>query len=422
MTWFLLFVCSICVLALLARWPVETSLGLYAFFVPFDSVLDAAQMEGRHIHLTWFIGAATGAVLLVIGLAAKRFERPPSASLWLGLFVFWAGISYFWSINAEIAIFRIPLFGGLLLLYLVAASLRISEKELNTVTWLAIIGASIAALLSLYAFGQGEGYSQLGGRGSLSVGERLANPNTLGASLILPLSLAIGGLLAARSGLQRLLTAVAVGLLIACIFTTMSRGSLLGVLGVLLVYLWHSRARRRLLIPATLMSAVIFVMPELFFSRLGETLADRGAGRLDIWRVGLEALKHYPILGAGIDCFPDAYDQYVYVTSYFKDFSRGAHSLYLGMWVELGTIGLILLIASIIGHLRSMKKAREADANEEHRLRLVSCGAGFFGLLVCGLFGDLMWEEYFWLAWMLVVLAPRVMRVREHPRAVAETP
>src|SRR6266436_3615098 len=406
-------------LPLAVRWPVVMSLGIYAFLIPFDTILLTGDTGRIHVHFTWFVGAAAGALLLATGLMERGFLRPPRVALWLMLFIFWAGMSSLWAINTEAAVFRLPMVGGLLVLYLVGVSLQATEKELATIAWLAILGGCVAAGYSLYQFSHGEWWvppegvpNQLAGRGSLSAGDRLTNPNTLGASLLLPLSLALGALLSSRSWRGRLALTAAIAVISAAIYTTMSRGTLIAVIVVLLVCLWRSRVKWPVLVPLAVMGAIVIAMPDLFFSRLGEAFEDRGTGRVDIWNAGLLALRHHAISGVGLDCFPEAYNQYAYTSLNFVGFSRGPHNIYLGTWVELGSVGLVLLLGTIRGHFLLATKAYQAEADESSRLRLASYEAPCWGLLASGCFMDLLWEEYFWLAWMLLAMGVRARLAR----------
>jgi O-antigen ligase len=399
------------------RWPVEAALGTYAFLLPFDSLLIAGQAGSIHLHITWFVAIAACGLILSIGLVGRGFARPPQVALWLSLFVFWVVLSSAWAIRSESAPFRLPVVLLLLLLYLVAVCSRISEKELDTIFWLAILGGCVAASISLYQFSQGQYWIAPGapqiqtGRASLSAGGVVTEPNILGASLILPFSLAAGILLSSRTWLSRLFLMGCVGLIGTSIYATMSRGAAIATFVVVLIYLWRSRVSLRLLVVFLLMAGSVAAMPGLFTSRFEQTTEDRGAGRVDIWENGLQALRHYGILGAGLDRFPDAYNKYLYVASEDRGYSRGPHNIYLGTAVELGIVGITLLALIIWTHLLPAAKACRGDPSESSRLRLISCEAACWGLLVSGLFMDVLWEEYFWLAWMLLVLATRTRQV-----------
>lgn len=430
----LFLILALVVALLLVRWPVAAALGLYATLLPFDAVLDIGQAGSLHIHLTWAIAAAVAGILLVRGLLRRSFVCPPSAVLWPGLIVFWGLMSSLWAINTERAIFRAPVIALFLVLYLAAACVPISEEELEHMDWLAILGGCLAAAISLYQLYHGVSYApshpnlgmeyahELSGRGTLVVGDRQTNPNDLAATLILPLSLALGFLSSARTWVHYSFIAGVGALIAAAIYKTGSRGGLLGALVVLLVYLCRSPASRRLVMPLAAVGTVLLVRPQIFFSRFSSALADRGSGRLDIWQVGLWAIGRYTFVGAGLDCFPDAYNQFAYAAPHFEGYNRASHNIYLGMTVELGVIGILLLLATLSGHYLLTVNGHRADPEESSRLRLTSYEAAFGGLLMCGFFSDLFWEEYFWFALMLLVMGARARQLRQSNHLHASVP
>jgi O-antigen ligase len=304
-----------------------------------------------------------------------------------------------------------------LLLYLVAVSSRVSENELQTIGWLAILGGCVAATVGLYQFSQGQYYISPDapeiqtGRATLWIRGIAANPDGLAASLTLPFSLAAGILLSSRTWLSRLCMMGCVGLVGACIYATASRGAAIASVVVALIFLWRSRARVTVLMLFLPMVGSVAAMPSLFMSRFEESITDRGAGRVDIWQNGLQAVRHYGILGAGLDRFPDVYNKYLHVALDYRGFSRAPHNIFLGTAVELGIVGIALLTLIIWTHSLPATKACRGDRNESSRLRLISYEAACWGLLVQGLFMDMLWEEYLWLAWTLLVVAMRARQV-----------
>jgi O-antigen ligase len=192
-----------------------------------------------------------------------------------------------------------------------------------------------------------------------------------------------------------------VGVIGASILATMSRGAIAAVATVFIVLLWRFGAKRRVLLPLVIMGGIVMSMPDIS-KRFMQS--DRGAGRFDIWHVGLSAFRHYALFGAGQDCFPDAFNQYVRTAPNFVGFSRAPHNIYLGTGVELGLVGLVLLLGAIVRHFLLAAKGSRAVPDEALRLQLVSYQAALCGLLVCGFFLDILWDEYFWLTLMLMVM------------------
>jgi len=102
------------------------------------------------------------------------------------------------------------------------------------------------------------------GRAALSAGGFATEPDALGATLILPFSLAAGILLSSRTWLNRLFMIGCVGLIGTCIYASMSRGAVIAIAVVVLIYLWRSRARPRVWVLFLLMGGSMAAMPGLF--------------------------------------------------------------------------------------------------------------------------------------------------------------
>jgi O-antigen ligase len=405
--------------------PVEASLGMCAFLLPFDSVLIMGEIEGIHIHVLWLAAAAACAMLLLTGLTNRGFIRPPRPALWWALFVLWAVLTSAWASSFETARFRWPVMALMLVLYVVAVSFDATEQELARVALLAILGGCVVSSIALYDYLQGRYYvfktveealasPLVEPRASLMLGGEATNPNTLAASLVLPLSLALGVLLSSRNWFSRLLSATATALIGACIFATLSRGAMVAVCVVFTIYIWRSRANWRvllcLIIPIAVVCVTLATKPEAITARFEVTLEDRGAGRLDVWNGAIEAFEDHPVAGVGLDGFPDAVDRYRYVYSRLFTGAKESHNIYVGIAVELGVIGLALLLCMAGDHLLAVARVFRSDPNGLVRFRLISHEAACWGLLTCGFFLDLLWESYFWMAWILLILAVRARR------------
>jgi O-antigen ligase len=396
------------------RWPVAMSLGLYAFLVPFDSVSTLGQGTAG-VTLLRLVGAGVCAFLLAVGLLGRRLVRPPKAAFWWIGFIAWGAITMFWAIDSDSALERLPTAVSLLLLYLIVVSIRLNEREFSSVIWLALLGAVAAAAFTIYQYLQGVTYHSVLGipaeRASLIVGERESDPNQFASSLLLPLSCAIGLFLASRGKLKKLFVVALTLIITAGLYLTMSRGTLLALLPIGIVYLYRFRVRWRVWAILTLLAALMLAMPEVFFVRLQEAFETGGAGRLTFWQVGLKALKHYGWLGTGWDGFPVAYNEYARYAPVFEGFGRGAHNIYLGMWVELGIIGLLLMLGAVIAHLHEAQPALTARSGRRDIL-LIATEAACWGMLACGFFLDIVWRKPFWLVWMLLPVAVRIHKSR----------
>jgi hypothetical protein len=363
-----IYAVGLAVIALLLRWPVEVALGSFAFLLPFDSI-SSLDPGATGTALTRYVGGLSALVLLMVGLATKRLSNPPRAALWWSLFVLWGVATLGWAANPEFAWQRLPTALSLLFLYLIATAFRITKKEMSAVIILAVLGGCAAAIIASRQFYGGAVFQETS-RSSLMFGDRETDPNQFAASLLMPLSLALGFLMLSRSWIVRGGAITAIATLSLALLLSMSRGGLVAALAVIFVYVNRLGLSRRILVAVACLTIFLFFMPHTFFVRLA--LPDRGAGRFDIWLASLGLLPRY-------------------------GFTRGSHSVYLGMLIEVGIIGLTFLLLAFRSQFR-----------EARNRFLVPYLAACWGMVVMGLTLDIVWRKSFWFCWILLAMAVRV--------------
>jgi O-antigen ligase len=387
--WFIL--AGLGVVALLpvaVRWPV-CGFGLYAFFA---TALDAFPLLPGGASLTKPLGVLAGAVLLASGLIERRLVRPSWAALLWGLLILWGMLSVTWAVDTTLVTARLPTVLSLYFLYVVATSFRPSQGELYSVCACTVLGGVLAATLA-YVFGLDDG----AGRGRLVLAGMDSNPNGLGRVLLLPLALAIGGVIGLRGKVQKAAAAASVLCIGAGIFISMSRGALVALVAMLGVLLYRTRARIQIIAIIGLLVLLTAAMPSAFYERIESVISGEdatGAGRTEIWGTGFTALWRFGIFGAGLDNFVEAYKLYDVFPR-----STGAHNVYLMIWVELGVIGLALMLAAIGAQLVDARAARKTGL---YSVTLAAAEAGCIGLLTTAIFGDIVWTKVFWVAWVLL--------------------
>jgi O-antigen ligase len=378
------------------RWPIVTGFGAYAFIVPFDAV---SGLAGGASTITKLLGMAAVVLMLTVGVVRNRIVRPPLAALWVALLIGWGAMTLVWAVNLDLAEGRVPTAVSLVAMYFVAVSFRVSATELKGVCLLAMLGGALAATAGVLL-----GFEATAGpaaRGTLTVAGQHVNPNAVAESLILPLAMAVAIFVASRAKLSTGLAVGAIGAIGAAIFLTMSRASLLALAIMMAVFLFRLRSRLSVLAVAVL-AALLPLMPELFFYRITSVFTGEdatGAGRTDIWATGLLALDRFGWLGAGLSNFPHTYNMYAPGT-----LSKGAHNTYLGTWVELGIIGVVLLLAAFFAHLRLGKRS-DIRGFEPFP---VAIQAACVGMFVIAFFGDILWSKFLWVPWILAVWASRI--------------
>lgn len=406
-----IFIAGLAALPLVLFWPVETTLGTFAVLVPFDSV-DVISGGKTGTTLTFVVGAATAAVLIFVGAFGGRLRLQWARILCWGGFLAWAMTTILWAIDPSLGIQRLPTAFALLGLYFVASSMQFTKKELTRVILLTILGGVLASAYSAYQYlflGVTYHHSAVLNRGSLVVGERETDPNGYAANLLLPIALAFGMFLSKRGVILRLASLAALGTMVFALFLTMSRSGLLAFVVVALVFMFKFRLRWRAVLPMILVGGLLLLVPGVFFERLEDAVSTGGAGRTSIWGVALIAIRTYGIFGAGLDNFPNVYNQFVDYASRYMGYGKAPHNVYLGTMVELGIVGLFLLLYAFRNELKNW---REIHPGQPFNVS-VACLAAALGMLTSGFFLDVLWKKSFWLIWILLAVSTRMQMAED---------
>jgi O-antigen ligase len=403
--WFL--VAALAAAPLVFLWPVQIALGAFALLIPFESYTLSEGNGVTGTTLNFVVGAAAASILIVTSLAGRRLQKPPRAALWWTILLMWYSLTYLWAVDPRISLTRLPTAGACLILYLAATSLRVREVEFKWVVAALILGGCLAGSYSSYEYYRHIGWTGTM-RSSLVMGEEAINPNVLASRLLLPLALSMGAFFAVRSGLFKTIMLGCCTLLALAVLLTQSRGAALAVLVMAVVFLFRFGVNRRILALAALIAVIALTLPGEFYKRVGESAQTGGAGRLDIWMVAWEAIKHYGVFGAGIGNFATVYSTYAGYAPHFVGFNRASHNLYLEMTVEAGIIGTLLLMQAVRMQLwvgRSTGgKAGKPDP------WLVACEAASWSIMTAAMFGHLFWEKSFWLLWIMVALSTQLYK------------
>jgi putative inorganic carbon (hco3(-)) transporter len=397
--------------------PRDLCLGVYAFLLPFDS-LSAVGPGG--LTLTSIAGAALAAVLLGTAMVKKKLQMPPRPAWWWGLLVAWAAVTVLWALEWRPTTTRNLITSIiLLLLYLVALSTNINGRELRTVSLFAVAGACIAAVYTIFQFYHGANYHDEI-RGSLMAGDKATDPNYFAATLLLPLSLAVSGFLTPGRWLTRLRWLVVAGTIAFGILVTGSRGAMVAVVVMILFYMYTRHVSRLMtILLVAIFVALAFFMPDSFFTRLGTTAESGGSGRLVVWQTGLVAFERYGLVGAGFNNFGVAYRENVGSAPLWNHtYVSGAHNSYLEVAVELGIVGLVLVSAAIVGQLRAASRCRKNIPDTVGGV-IIAYEAACYAILAAGFFISIIWEKWFWLAWIMLAVAVRTSQDEQPGKARA---
>ncbi|HEX2192967.1 MAG TPA: O-antigen ligase family protein [Acidimicrobiales bacterium] len=288
--------------------------------------------------------AALGGVLLAVcaGAPVRPLHRMVG---WAAAFTAWNGLSYFWSIDPDLTLSRSLTFLQLLVLVWVVWQEATTEERCVVLMKAYVAGAAVACAVSLV-------------RGSDRFIERFAlgDPNTFGVLTVIAFAIAAYLVhLEPRSfwGLAcrpfMVVAAVAVVL-------TASRTATVALAVVCVVLLVDRRTVTlgRLALLAVAFVGFIVVAGRVVDSAQIERLQSIEAevsegtlgGRLPLWQLAWDRFTDRPVTGIGASTFRLEAEE-----SLAR--GRAPHSTFVGILVELGTVGLVLFLAVLLSAARS---------------------------------------------------------------------
>lgn len=280
--------------------------------------------------------------------------------VYYALFLLWAGISIFWSLNPHrtlVEFLQLSLYGAT---FLLASSLN--EKSMLRVGRISIILGLAVALF---------GISQFLFLSSSRITSTFTNPNPLGIFLVMIFFASWGYYLRKRN---RHLAVVSL-IILAALILTGSRGSFICFIlaaPFMMIGLQKSEIKKATIhtlfaVAGALVIAqvITIIAPYLqeavgsrtalanFLTRPESFIARSGLARFNYWIVGMKTILNEPFAGHGLGTFFLAY-----YTEYDggRWYSRFAHNHYIQTMVELGFIGFTLFLGFILTTARKAWK------------------------------------------------------------------
>lgn len=369
------------------RWPL-VPLFAFALVIPIDEVtrLGPLGSPGR-----------IAAIAFVVAYAAPQISRirieAISAAGWA--YLGWAIVSVGWALDPGRAVEELGTLVQMFALGLLVAN-AVMERPAIVRPLLAVysIAAALTAVVGIVAslmFGSGqlERIVAFGGQ----------DPNQFAAILLPAL---VFGLFELVQGWHRPLAAAIAVACLAGIVLSGSRGAWVSLAAVTALFILpRLRLRQRAAAIGFLVVALVALLQVPGVAGFVTTRADLalttgGAGRTDIWSVGVEIIQSSPIWGVGFANFPVAFTADVIraagvVNSTSVGF--GPHDIVIGSLAELGIVGSALLALFIVPLV--LQRGRGPDA--------VIVQAGLASLVVDALFLDVLSNRK--QVWLLIGLA-----------------
>ncbi len=394
------------------RWPLML-LYVYVFLIPLEELI----VLGPFGTVTRIAG-----VLFIVAYALPRIGRlrltamPSAAWAYLG----WAILSIVWALDPTVAMAEAAV---LILLFAIGTVIAIVVVERPSVVgplmWTYSVSATIIALYGLLLFLMGQTID--GNRIAALPGQ---DPAYYAALLLPALAFSLDRLVQGRD----LAPSAAVAIItLTGVVVSGTRGAWVSA-GIVILFFVLPRISTPKRIIAVLGMLIVLLgslqvpaVSSLLTERTEIAVSSGGAGRTDIWTVGIGIIKQAPIVGVGLANFPTAYtaelvrDSDVGVYSAENPAHRNSHSIIIGTMGELGIIGFAFLCLLILPLV--FRPGWGVDA--------VAIQSALVALVMSALFLDIINRKQFWLIVGLacgLAYVARSERLRTLVRPSAPTP
>lgn len=392
--------------------------GIYVVLIPFDNML---KISGSGT-LTKMLGVLSTLFVIIYAFRRKGLNAPPlSLYLWLA-YMAWLLLSLLWTPDLPNGLIDAQQSVSLILMYAVLAVAPVEERDLRAICACIVFGGIASALYGMYLLHDQPIAQTIGGEAGrlmINVDNRTIDANHFANAMLMPIALSLVALLNSRKPLVILGSIAALAILFAGELMSLSREAMLSCAVIVAITVF--RSRRRLLgfiVGGSVIGLVPIFVPTVM-QRMTDAFKTGGAGRTSIWDVVLLAYKQHPFFGTGAGGSIDAYDRmYLQVFQFYNaGWSRPPHNTPMQIALELGVVGLVLILGAYFLTFRQLREIRQADSLYDLRVAL---GASLIGLGICSLFIGLATYKYFWLALSTTAQLRTVARSRRRAEPLAE--
>lgn len=399
---------ALAIVVICLRQPMRIALPLYAAVMPFGGLI--AIGSSKFTSLSSLIGILLGVGLLLHLPMNRRASNRLSLTVpfWL-FFLGIAGITLLWSINPSKSGNSFVILGSLIIVYVLIAMSPVDRDVLRRVENGLIIGGVAAVAYGLFQLAVLGGFPDdpfiPGAPRDGRFGNDLLGPNNQAVALMLPLVISLSRSAMAVEAAKRAQYAGIAALLLGGILMTGSRGGILAtIVAVVALVASTPRGRGRLLAYATVglvIAGYVWIAHPFGLAERTTETATSSSGRTDIWQVGLAACPNYCPFGSGWGTFPEVYAQTQAEVAGASVLVGGgayeAHNVWLLVIIELGLVGLLLLVAALL-----------TSAIEAARLPGVLRGPPLSALIATVFAASFLSNlefKFFWMALILVVMS-----------------
>jgi O-antigen ligase len=297
--------------------------------------------------------------------------------------------------------------------YFAVKNLVTSPRQVRPLMWAIIITGAIASTVGLIEFFQ----TRTVRVHDIRVRGVLDDPNDFAAAMVVVVMVGLYLFRAARDWHAKLAVGVMVGIVVAAIVLSGSRGGLVSFAVVAVLFVWRQPRRTQLLGALAAIALLSFPFwPESTRQRLrlqppDETatsqefeVAQSSARRRASYHVfGASLIAEQPLLGYGIGTFGRYYPESEFARFdnplREEDFSRVAHNTYLEVAVGSGLVGLgFYLLMFFVSWYHLHKVGRQAPRGSFLWAAASAFELALIGLMISNLFLSIQHFKYLWLS------------------------
>jgi len=389
---------GVAIVMLLARPPIAVAVLVASFY--FEGYLSKGVGE---LTVSKGIGLLAFGAWLVGWLLGRRPIYWDSALMLLAIFLALMIPSVAGAQNASVAVVEASRYVNFaVLFFLVIQVSRADPRSTHLLVNVAVTAATGSATIGLFNF--------LSGRTNRANGP-VMDPNDFGFLLASTLPLAIHVAMTATGMWRRRAAAVAVAILSVTLLATLSRTSIVGLVGAGLWLIAARRVRLRWLVAALGAILVLGLGANFaFHGRVQTALTQKNhvassnvSSRLTFYRVAIEEFRTSPLFGVGPANFQVRYPEFD-ATFDPQQGSYTTHNAYLNVLADLGLPSCIVFVSFLaLGWRRASRKP-----TGDGRSLQTSIAAGYLVALIGSMF---LTEQFYAPLWLLSALASTISAI-----------
>jgi putative inorganic carbon (hco3(-)) transporter len=309
-------------------------------------------------------------------------------------------------------------------------TLDLTPKQVRIIAFSFIAGVTFSVAIGLSGGIQPPtGDSAIADDGRLRGG--LDDPNYLAAGIVPSIVMAAGLVPSLKSAAWRIALAGMCVILLLGLGATESRGGLMAAVVATAVSVVVAKRSRAVVVALIAIGvgfiAIWFASTPDAWDRVTNT-ADSGNGRSSLWIVAGRIWKDHPVAGVGLDNYRVHAPDYVSgpgeltFVNFIAERPHVVHNVYLQTLVEVGLIGLGLLLAVVVGSLASaLRAARRFEARGDFEMAALSRSV-FVALLAALVASFFISNADGFQIWVLLSFGPMCLRLVKRQEDELEMP